>query len=94
MTSHQEATRGTGGVDETVTTLDIREYDSPTTGVAEAVSEATGREPTELPPLQGSVDADSLDRLFEGANGNWLQVSFTYAGVNVLVTDTSVEVWR
>lgn len=81
-------------MNENTTTVDLREYDSPTTAVAEAVSEATGREPTALPPLQESVDADSLDRLFEGATGNWLQVSFTYAGVNVLVTDTSVEVWR
>lgn len=94
MTSHQEASGGTRSVETDGRTYDLQEYASPTTGVAEAVAAETGRSPTELAPLQESVDADALDKLLGGSEDSRVQVSFTYEGLNVLVTDTTVEVWQ
>lgn len=60
----------------------------PSTAVVSAVADVTGREPTELPPLQRHVDADGLNSLLtRGAvDGTGpIQVSFSYAGVRVTI---------
>lgn len=56
-----------------------------------AVADATGLDPLDLPPLCDVVDPDALDAVFpvardEGARRRGeRQVSFSYAGVDVLV---------
>lgn len=77
-----------------VSSVDCEAYDSPVTAVAEAVSTATGRDQADLEPLQYTVDADALDRLFEDAGAEELVVSFTYEDVQVRVTEQVVEVWQ
>lgn len=54
-----------------------------------AVSDAEGRDPTDLPPLHGAIDPDALDALFEGsAEGDRSEVSvvFSYCGYEVSVS--------
>ena len=77
-----------------VSSVDCSTYDSPATAVAEAVATATDSEQTDLEPLQYSVDADALDRLFDDASAEDLSVSFSYEGVEVRVDRQHVEVWR
>lgn len=60
----------------------------PGTAVVTAVADATGREPTDLPPLHHRIDADALNRLLtRGAvDGDGpVHVSFSYAGVVVTI---------
>lgn len=60
----------------------------PSTAIVTAVADATGREPTDLPPLHHHIDADALNRLLtRGAvDGDGpVQASFSYAGVGVTV---------
>lgn len=77
-----------------VTSVDRSAYDSPATAVAEAVATAKDCDQTDLEPLQYTVDADALDRLFDGADADELVVSFTYAGVQVRVSEHTVEIWE
>lgn len=58
--------------------------------IVEAVSDATGRSPTDLPPLQHSVDGDALGALMTGAASSSLQIEFNYAGVVVSVDRNGV----
>jgi len=63
--------------------------------VVDAVAAATGRDPTDLPPLHRSIDTDALDALTTD-DGTTLAVSFSYAGTDVLlgsdgVVDVSTE---
>jgi len=96
MTPDDELDRG----DADVASLDWTDHDSPATAVAEAVAAATGREASELTPLQRAVDADALGRLLDGgsdASGSdggdrGIVVSFTYEGVTVRVDERAVEV--
>jgi hypothetical protein len=92
MTPDDELDRGDAGV----ASLDWTDHDSPATAVAEAVAAATGREASELAPLQRTVDADALDRLLDGDSnapgGGDVVVSFTYEGVTVRVDEHAVEV--
>ncbi|MFB6170967.1 MAG: HalOD1 output domain-containing protein [Haloarculaceae archaeon] len=65
------------------------QHDHPSTAVVEAVAAATGRRIDDLPPLQETVNADSLDELLTGeARGSdgELTVTFTYVGVDVVVS--------
>jgi len=77
-----------------VSSVDCSTYDSPATAVAEAVASATGNDQTDLEPLQYTVDADALDRLFDDSTPEELSVSFSYEGVQVRVDRQSVDVWQ
>lgn len=62
-------------------------FDRPSTGIVEAVAATTGRDVTDLPPLQWCLDAEALDRVVTAEpGGSDVQVSFTYAAVEVTVT--------
>lgn len=64
---------------------DWREHDSPCTAIVEVVAEATGREPTDLPPLYESIETDALDALVSTSTDASTRVTFDYAGVEVTV---------
>jgi len=78
--------------DTEVVSVDVSTDDSPATAVADAVATATDRDQTDLEPLQYTVDADALDRIFDDNDAEELVVSFTYEGVQVRVTQHVVEV--
>ncbi|MDB2294367.1 hypothetical protein PM085_19340 [Halorubrum ezzemoulense] len=64
----------------------------PSVMVVEAVAAATDRPTTELPPLQGTLDADALDTLLNGQSSS-VTVSFRYADTAVSVSENgSIEV--
>lgn len=63
-------------------------HERPSTASVEAVAVATGREPTDLPPLFDHVDADALDSLVTTGRDephNRVSVSFDYDGIAVTV---------
>jgi hypothetical protein len=93
MTANQNIGDDIGG-DETLATAELTRYDDATTAIADAVAEATNSTQTDLKPLQKTIDADALNKLVEGSGANHLAISFSYEGVNVSVTNTTVEVWR
>ncbi len=65
---------------------------TPSTAVVEAVAATTGREPTALPPLYESVDAEAIDDLFSDPDGT-VRLSLEYAGVTVtLYADGVIKV--
>lgn len=83
-----DPSRGGGSVDEVVR-LDWTEFDEPSSGIVEAVARATGRRPTELPPLHATVETDALNVLLamEGRDaGSPIRVTFEYAGRNLAVS--------
>lgn len=94
MTPDHDFDDGTQNANAMVSSVDCSTYDSPATAVAEAVATATDRKQTDLEPLQYSVDADALDRLFDDASAEDLSVSFSYEGVTVRVNRQHVEVWQ
>lgn len=55
--------------------------------ILEAVSEKTGRDIEDLPPLQYSVDVPSIERLSDDAT-----LEFRYVGMTVRVDDGEVNV--
>lgn len=57
----------------------------PSVTIVEAVAAATGRTPTELPPLQQSIDPDALDSLITRGKSAGVAVSFEYADSVVVV---------
>lgn len=59
------------------------EYGTASAGVVEAVAVATDSEPTELPPLAYTIDPDALNALLDSTSDADVQVSFSYAGVEV-----------
>lgn len=69
---------------------DWTENDRPSLGVVKAVAAASGREPTEMPPLQRFVDVEALDALLthEGARSDGVTASFSYDGHDVVVDGT------
>lgn len=83
----------TASRDELHTVLDVVDREdsstwsaSPTVAVVDAVSEAIGREPTDVSPLQHSVDAEALDALLDGdGRGTDVHVEFLYEGTRVTV---------
>lgn len=62
-------------------------YDNPSTAVVEAVADATGREQTELEPLQHFVDADALDALCTTADPEQLEITLRYERTEVRITN-------
>lgn len=94
MSPDHELDDGVPDAETKVSSIDWSTYDSPATAVAEAVATTTERDQTDLEPLQYSVDADALGRLFDDAGAEELVVSFTYEDVTVRVTEHVVEVWQ
>jgi len=89
-------TSESGQIENSVSKTSVSTELSPSLGVAipRAVAEATGREPTDGPPLQKYVDIDALDRLI-ASNSSEIEVEFTYDGVRVTVEgDGTVRVNR
>lgn len=66
---------------------DLGGGESVTTSVIVSVAAVAGAEPTALPPLQRTVDADALEAVVESAHeaDTELTVSFGYAGYHVSV---------
>lgn len=87
---------GGGGGETLDGIVDWRETRRPTSGVVAALAEVTGRDPTELPPLQNYVDTDALDALVDpdgGKQTSSVTVSFEIDGYHVVVgADGSVDV--
>lgn len=90
----QKGCRASGhpeGEDESDGRMKVHQADDPeqnlSTDIVLAVSEASGSEPTDLPPLNKVIDGDALDQLFAGkTQGNGTdQVSFNYNGYRVTV---------
>lgn len=57
--------------------------------VFDVVNEVAAREsvdPTELPPLAGTVDPDALSRLVDSGSDRSIRVEFTYRGYDVTVS--------
>ena len=56
-----------------------------------AVAAVSDTDPTDLPPLHGTVDTDALNRLFEEParepSGSRRVLCFSFAGWNVFVRD-------
>ena len=67
--------------------LDSEPSDQVTMAVVQAVSGATNRSVTALPPLYDAIDPDALDALVESTTGrsSRLQIEFTYADCRVTV---------
>lgn len=74
---------------ESSVTYDADREERPSTAVVNAVAEAVGRDPTELPPLQRTIDADALDEMFGETLGGRPRtsgsVTFEYCGCSVVV---------
>ena len=74
--------------DEEDTAYDTTWSEQPSTTIAMAVAEETGREPTDGPVLDEYIDTGALDDLLSGENprlGGPIRVSFVYDGVEVTV---------
>ena len=64
----------------------LRRVEPPSAAIVDAVSEATGRQPTDVPPLQHYVDADAIDALLDGNGcGTNVCVEFLYDRTRVTV---------
>ncbi|GAA0534700.1 HalOD1 output domain-containing protein [Halorubrum ejinorense] len=74
---------GAAGTDEFRTAYDW-ESTAPSTGVVEAVSEATNREQLDLPQLYGALDPDALDSLVRSSDGP-MSLAFSFARCEVTV---------
>lgn len=92
MTPDHDFDDGAQDASGMVFSMDCSTYDSKATAVAEAVADATDRDQIDLEPLQYTVDAAALDRLFDDADVDELVVSFSYEGVQVRVSRQTVEV--
>lgn len=64
--------------------------DDPGLAVVDAVSELTGRDPIDLPPIGRSVDTDALAAVCAG-DGD-LRLSFEYESHVVVIEDEQVRV--
>jgi len=64
----------------------------PCVTIVEAVADATDRSPTDLPPLQRSVDVDALVALATGDRSSSPRIEFDYADVVVIVDRNVVAV--
>lgn len=67
--------------------------DSVTVQVVNAVADATGRDPNDLPPLHGAVDTDALETLvgrepatLASGESDAVEVTLEYAGCTVTVS--------
>lgn len=77
-----------GNGDDAVASFDWSGAPSPATALVEAICDATGARPTELPPLYESIDPEALDATLtdladDSAAG---RVEFTYDDYRVTMT--------
>ena len=89
-----ETSDQTDSADASTTTVrhSWQQSDQPSVMVVEAVAAATNRPTTELPPLQGILDADALDTLLNGQPSS-VTISFRYADTAVSVSGNgSIEI--
>lgn len=64
---------------------------TPSIAAVHAVATYTDTAPTDLPPLQNTLDTEALDALFAGDHAG--KLTFTYAGCDVTIYDgTTVAV--
>jgi hypothetical protein len=73
---------------------ELRVDETPAETVVTTVAEATGRSPLEMSPLGQTVDADTLNALFDGPEerASSISVTFDYCGQRVTVTSEGVRV--
>jgi hypothetical protein len=77
-------------VTDTIESQDISADMELSQAVVDAVADAEGVEPTELPPLFSAIDPDALDALFQPASDETVvtgSVRFRYAGYDVNVNE-------
>ena len=73
---------------------DYRDAESPSTAVVDAVARATGRGPLDLPVIEDSSDTDALNALVAHSTDGATRISFTDAGVDVVVDSAGgISVW-
>ena len=74
-------------------TAHVEETESLIPSIVEAVAARKGVETTDLPPLQGAIDPDSLETLLNtGGDGNQRHVHFEYCGYEITVrSDGSIR---
>lgn len=84
-TNYATAASGTDAIPD-IQRTSWRTHDDVGAAVAEAVSNVTGRAPTDLEPLQYTVDVDALHALCSTAETDHLELTFSYEGVEVRVT--------
>lgn len=85
--SKNDSSNGTG-TDADAVTYDTTWTGRPSTAIAIAIAEATGREPTDGPALDEYVDTDALDDLVMGDAprlGGPIHVSFSYDGMRIVL---------
>lgn len=58
--------------------------------VITAVANITGRDPSELEPLQESIDAEAVDALFAADGSSVSQLTFQYSGCEITVEPNDV----
>ncbi|SEV90407.1 HalOD1 output domain-containing protein [Halobacterium jilantaiense] len=80
--------------DTKISSVDRTTFDGAAAAVSRAVATALDCDQTDLEPLQYTIDADALDRLFDGADADDLVVTFSYEEVQVRVSQRAVEVWQ
>jgi hypothetical protein len=70
-------------------------YHSTTTQIIRALSEATGENIADLPPMYPEVDLEAIDRVMRSAGpGSEPEVTFVHQGYEVRVTPEGVETER
>lgn len=55
------------------------------TAVIEAIARLTGEEPTQMPPVQTTVDLDALDTLTRSETSDGVLISFVYEGYDITI---------
>lgn len=87
-----------GGFERSPDTFHLRfdpEYEPVAQAVVKAASFVHNAEPTELRPLADAVDPDALEALVgcrSPSTGNGVEITFTYEGLDVTVTDDG-DIW-
>ncbi|NHN58931.1 MULTISPECIES: HalOD1 output domain-containing protein [Halorussus] len=70
--------------------------ETPTVAVVRAVASVRGADPLDLPPLDGVLDPDALDRLFDGTSADLPRdgglVAFEYCDCTVAVGPDEVRI--
>lgn len=74
-------------------TSQIGDEESVAEAVVRTIASVSGRPVLELPPLQQSIDTDSLDMLFASST-TIDSLQFRYAGYQVVVEPESVRIWE
>lgn len=88
-TNHASAASGVDTIPD-IQRTSWRTYDNVGAAVAETVADVTGRAPTDLKPLQYTVDVDALHALCSTAETDHFELTFSYEGVEVRVTNHGV----